>query len=151
MHTVTTIKVQNYNHSLYITASKPSVSAFSSLMTGGEIQIIKAFGCFSVFFKWAKISGKEVKQEERERGGGIRRGGEGVGPDDPATFCSMLASLKVTDRALIFSRLNLSPLRKSMALSILLLISSGPEWTCKACARWLGSRLIEFLVRAANV
>lgn len=69
----------------------------------------------------------------------------------PATFSSRLESLNISEKGLICSLLNLSPLRKSMALSIRLLISSGPEWTCKACARWFGSRFIEFLVRAARV
>lgn len=68
-----------------------------------------------------------------------------------ATFSSRLESLNISEKGLICSLLNLSPLRKSMALSIRLLISSGPEWTCKACARWFGSRFIEFLVRAARV
>lgn len=71
--------------------------------------------------------------------------------NSPATFSSRLESLNIREKGLICSLLNLSPLRKSMALSIRLLISSGPEWTCKACARWFGSRFIEFLVRAARV
>lgn len=68
-----------------------------------------------------------------------------------STLCSRLESLNISENGLICSLLNLSPLRKSMVCSILLLISSGPDWTCKACARWFGSRFIEFLVRAARV
>lgn len=68
-----------------------------------------------------------------------------------STLCSRLESLNISENGLICSLLNLSPLRKSMVCSIRLLISSGPDWTCKACARWFGSRFIEFLVRAARV
>lgn len=70
---------------------------------------------------------------------------------DPATLCSRLESLNIREKGLICSLRNLSPLRKSMVCSIRLLISSGPDWTCKACARWFGSRFIEFLVKAARV
>lgn len=68
-----------------------------------------------------------------------------------STLCSRLESLNIRENGLICSLLSLSPLRKSMVCSIRLLISSGPDWTCKACARWFGSRFIEFLVRAARV
>lgn len=100
--------------------------------------------CWSLFCFWKSPSRNRYEEGERKKKNSYLS-------KTPATFSSRLESLNISEKGLICSLLNLSPLRKSMALSIRLLISSGPEWTCKACARWFGSRFIEFLVRAARV
>lgn len=115
--------------------------AFSLLMMGNKKKNKIVGSCFASESLRLRI---DVRRErERKKNSYLSK--------TPATFCSRLESLNISEKGLICSLLNLSPLRKSMALSIRLLISSGPEWTCKACARWFGSRFIEFLVRAARV
>lgn len=112
-----------------------SIFAFSLLMIGKKMLVI--------ILVFQNLHLRIDMRRERERKTHLSK--------TPATFFSRLESLNISEKGLICSLLNLSPLRKSMALSIRLLISSGPEWTCKACARWFGSRFIEFLVRAARV
>ena len=124
---------------------------------GDWIQHVCMSGAFSLLMIWEKIKvGSCFASENLHLRINMRREREKKKKNSdlsktPATFSSRLESLNISEKGLICSLLNLSPLRKSMALSIRLLISSGPEWTCKACARWFGSRFIEFLVRAARV
>lgn len=68
-----------------------------------------------------------------------------------ATLCSRTASLNVSEKGVMCCRRSLSPLRSAMVLCMRVLISCEPACTCSACARWLGSRFMEWRVRAANV
>lgn len=70
---------------------------------------------------------------------------------EQATLCSSSASLKVREKGEICSWRSLSPLRRAMALCMRALISCEPARTCRAWARWLGSRLMEWRVSAARV
>lgn len=86
-----------------------------------------------------------------EKQGWWSSGSDADEPGQLATLCSRTASLNLREKGMMCCRRSLSPLRSEMVLCMHVLISCEPARTCSAWARWLGSRFMEWRVRAANV
>lgn len=108
--------------------------------------------------KWELFLQEQRKSQRAKKCSTERKAGWWSSGDDDddelgqlATLCSRTASLNVREKGMMCCRRSLSPLRSAMVLCMRALISCEPARTCSAWARWLGSRFMEWRVRAANV